>query len=399
MLTSRESSILQGSIMNTHEYQAKEVLKNYNIPVPDFEVVEESEGVAAKCKERGWNEVVVKAQLHAGGRGKSGAIKIVDSPEEAEKCAKELFSLKIATAQSAGYELPVNHVMITPKIPIEHEYYLSCVIDRKRGKVVMIASPEGGVDIEQIAEETPEKILKVDIPDSGALPDYLIRQVCSFMGWSDEMEIQASQILSGIAQAFQESDALLLEINPLVTSQGQLMALDAKMNIDDNALFRQPQIASYYDPKQLTQREVRAHEHDLSYIAMEGDVGCMVNGAGLAMATMDLIHVVGGEPANFLDVGGSATEERIAEGFQIITSDSNVKSILVNIFGGIMNCATIAKGVISAIEHAPLSVPLIIRMEGNNVEAAKEIINKSGIKATMYSDLKEAAHAAVQAAK
>lgn len=355
--------------MDTHEYQAKEVLKGYGIPIPEFGVATKIGEVEKVIKHLGLKEAVVKIQVHAGGRGKAGGVKFAKTPEEIIKAAEKLIGMKMVNNQTGPEGVIAHEVLITRPIDIKKEYYLGAVIDRERAVPILIASPEGGMEIEEVAEKHPEKILKLPIELDGTMRSYRLVRLCNFMGWKGEQAKEGTRIARGLAKAFIDTDASLLEINPFVESpDGKLWALDAKLSVDDNALYRQPDIAAYYDPKQVSENEVAAKEHDLAYIALDGNIGCMVNGAGLAMATMDIIQYYGGKPANFLDVGGGASKEKVAAAFKIILSDPKVKAILVNIFGGIMNCATLAEGIIAAVTEMGIKVPLVVRMEGTNVE-------------------------------
>lgn len=382
--------------MNIHEYQAKTILREYGIPIPDFFIVSSPEEVSDLLL----TKAVVKIQVHAGGRGKAGGVKIAHSPDEIKSAVKRLLGLKIINNQTGKEGITAQKVLISTLVDYKKEYYLGAVIDRDKGQATLIASPEGGVEIEEIAARTPERILKTSIQRNGALRNYQLIEIVKFMGWSGEIAEQGKKIVSRLAKAFVETDASLIEINPLVlTTGGDLVALDAKMSIDDNALFRQPQIASFYDPSQLNPYEARAKEFDLAYVALDGEIGCMVNGAGLAMATMDIIHYYGGSPANFLDVGGGASQEKVAEGFKIILSDPKVKAILVNIFGGIMNCVTLAAGIITATNDLLVHVPLIVRMEGTHVDKGKKILADSELDILIADDLGDAARKAVAAAK
>ncbi|MEX0961941.1 MAG: ADP-forming succinate--CoA ligase subunit beta [Simkaniaceae bacterium] len=386
--------------MNTHEYQAKEILRQYNIPVPDFKVVRDLNEVEAALKELNLNEAIVKIQVHAGGRGKAGGVKYCKSVSEIKLAAKELLGFKLVNNQTGAAGNISKVILLTRPVDIEKEYYLGAVIDRENGRATLIASPEGGVEIEEVAAKTPEKILTLPIALDGKLKPYQLYTFTKFMGWEGEKAKSGAQIASAVAKAFIESDGSLLEINPLVEdTEGKLWAVDAKLSIDENALFRQEKIARCYDPSQITQSEAEAIEHDLAYIGLKGEIGCMVNGAGLAMATMDIIQYYGASPANFLDVGGSATKEKVAEGFKIILSDPDVKAILVNIFGGIMNCRTIAEGVISAVQELHLHVPLIVRLEGTNVDEGKRLLKESNLEIIAAEDLNDAAQKAVKAVK
>lgn len=385
--------------MNIHEFQAKNILKKYGIPVPDYVVISEFEQLAAALDKLEVNQAVFKVQVHAGGRGKAGGVKVAKNREEMRQVLKDLLHLKIVNNQTGPEGIIARQVLISPLVDIEKEYYLGAIIDRQKGQAVLIASPEGGVDIEEVAEKSPEKILTVPISFNGQLKPFQQLKIAQFMGWKGELAKQGMLLAKNLARAFIETDSSLLEINPLVLSQGALIALDAKLSVDENALYRQPEIASYYDPSQIPPNEAAARAYDLAYVALDGEIGCMVNGAGLAMATMDIIHHYGGAPANFLDVGGGATQEKVAEGFKIILSDPKVKAILVNIFGGIMNCVTLAAGIIAAAGELNVTVPLIIRMEGTNVEKGKKMLEDSGVNIIIANGLAEAAEKVVAAAR
>jgi len=386
--------------MNTHEYQAKEVLKKYGMPIPAF-------GVAASVGEAeqvvqllGLKQAVVKIQVHAGGRGKAGGVKFAKSKEEIAKACKDLIGMKMVNNQTGPQGVVAHKVLITDPVDIAKEYYLGAIIDRENAVPILIASPEGGMEIEEVAEKTPEKILKLPIQLDGSVRSYHLVRLANFMGWKGETAKQGMKTAKALAKAFIETDADLLEINPLVeTPDGDIWAVDAKLSIDDNALFRQKEIASFFDPSQISPNEVTAKEYDLAYISLEGNIGCMVNGAGLAMSTMDIIHHYGGKPANFLDVGGGADKEKVAEGCKIILADPNVKAILVNIFGGIMNCATIAEGVIAAAKELGIKVPLIVRLEGTNVEQGRKILEESSLKIISAKGMADAAEKAVESIK
>ncbi|MGC1878074.1 MAG: ADP-forming succinate--CoA ligase subunit beta [Rhabdochlamydiaceae bacterium] len=378
--------------MNTHEYQAKKILKQYNIPIPDFEVASKIHDVDVIIKHLGLKEAVIKIQVHAGGRGKAGGVKFAKTPDEIVKVAEQLLGMKMVNNQTGPEGVIAHKVLISKPIDIKKEYYLGAVIDRENAVPILIASPEGGVEIEEVAAKSPDKILKVPIEFDGSVRGFRLVKLCKFMGWKGEMAKMGAQIARGVARAFIETDASLLEINPLVESKdGKLWALDAKLSIDDNALYRQPEITALYDHTQHLENEVLAKEYDLAYIALDGNIGCMVNGAGLAMATMDIIKYYGGKPANFLDVGGGASKEKVAAGFKIILSDKKVKAILVNIFGGIMNCATLAEGIITAMNEMGIKVPLVVRMEGTNVEEGKKLLEKSKLPIITADHLTEAA--------
>jgi succinyl-CoA synthetase beta subunit len=378
--------------MNTHEYQAKEILKRYHIPIPEFGVASKSHDVEPIIRHLGLKEAVIKIQVHAGGRGKAGGVKFAKTPEEIVKVAENLIGMKIVNNQTGPLGVIAHKVLISKPLDIKKEYYLGAVIDRENAVPILIASPEGGMEIEEVAAKAPDKILKIPIEFDGNVRGFRLVKLCKFMGWKGEMAKIGAHIAKAVAKVFIDTDASLLEINPLVESpDGKLWALDAKLSIDDNALFRQPEITSFYDHTQQTENEVAAKEFELAYIALDGNIGCMVNGAGLAMATMDIIKYYGGMPANFLDVGGGASKEKVSAGFKIILSDPKVKAILVNIFGGIMNCATLAEGIIDAVREMGIKVPLVVRMEGTNVEEGKRLLEKSKLPIITADGLTEAA--------
>ncbi len=379
--------------MNLHEYQAKEILKEYGVPVPPFGVATKHGEAEKVVRDLGLKEAVVKIQVHAGGRGKAGGVKFAKTPEEIISVASHLIGMKMVNNQTGPDGVIAHKVLISQPVDISKEYYLGAIIDRNLAQPILIASPEGGMEIEEIAHKSPDKILRVPIEMDGSVRPFHLLYLAKFMGWHHPEE--GIKIAQAVAKLFIEKDASLLEINPLVEDKAKhLWALDAKLAIDDNALYRQPEIAEFYDPSQISKNEVAAKKHDLSYIALDGNIGCMVNGAGLAMATMDLIQTCGGKPANFLDVGGSATADKIAEGFKILVSDPHVKAILVNIFGGIMNCATIAEGILAAAEG--LHVPLVVRMEGTNVEEGRKMLAKSQLKIESADSLEDAAQKVVK---
>lgn len=386
--------------MNLHEYQAKEILKKYGIPVPDQCVISKSEDVLPALKSLGIEEAVIKVQIHAGGRGKAGGVKLAKGKEQILAEAKALLGMKIVNGQTGKEGVIAEKILISPISAFDKEYYLGAVIDRKSAQAILIASPEGGMEIEEVAVRSPEKILKLPIPQDGKMRNYQLWEVAKFMGWEAKEREEGLHLVKQIAKVFIELDASLLEINPLVRlKEGGLMALDAKLAIDDNALFRHRELAQAFDERQLPLLEAESRHFDLAYIALDGSIGCMVNGAGLAMATMDIIEYYGGKPANFLDVGGGATKEKVAQGFKILLKDPKVKAILVNIFGGIMNCETLSEGIVSAAREVGLHIPLVVRMEGTNVEKGKEILAKSGLKITVANGLAEAAESAVKAVK
>jgi succinyl-CoA synthetase beta subunit len=378
--------------MNTHEYQAKQILKRYKIPIPEFEVASKNHEIDRIIKDLKLKEAVIKIQVHAGGRGKAGGVKFAKTPEEIIKIGEQLLGMKMVNNQTGPEGVIAHKILISKPLDIKKEFYLGAVIDRDRAEPILIASPEGGMEIEEVAAKHPEKILKVPIELDGSVRGFRLVHLCKFMGWKGEAAKIGAQIAKGVAQAFIDTDASLLEINPLIESpDGKLWALDAKLSIDDNALFRQSEIAGFYDHTQVSENEVLAKEFDLAYIALEGNIGCMVNGAGLAMATMDIIQYNGGKPSNFLDVGGGASKEKVAAGFKIILNDPKVKAILVNIFGGIMNCATLAEGIIAAMQELGIKVPLVVRMEGTNVEHGKKLLEKSKLPIITADGLAEAA--------
>ncbi|WP_068470056.1 ADP-forming succinate--CoA ligase subunit beta [Candidatus Protochlamydia phocaeensis] len=386
--------------MNTHEFQAKQILQRYGIPIPPFYVVSSLPEVEELLRKHEWQSAVLKVQIHAGGRGKAGGVKVASSPEAIRQAARELLGKKIINQQTGPEGMVAHQLLISPTIAIAKEFYLGAFISRERAQSVVIASPVGGVDIEQVAQQTPEKVLIIPIPLEGELRSYQLLRLVKFMGWKEGLAKQGMALIKGLVQAFSATDASLLEINPLVeTKQGELVALDAKLVVDDNALFRQPEIKAFFDPTQVSANEARAQQQELAYVALDGNIGCMVNGAGLAMATMDIIQYFGGRPANFLDVGGGASKEKVAEGFKILLSDPKVKAILVNIFGGIMNCETLASGIIEAAREQHLHVPLIVRMEGTNVEKGKQLLQESHLNIKIANSLTEAAQEAVNVAK
>jgi len=386
--------------MNLHEYQSKHLFEQYAMPVPDNRVVSSVADVSAALDALDTNKWVVKAQVHAGGRGKAGGVKLTDKRDEVTHFVGEMLGTNLVTFQTDEKGQPINHVLIEETCNIENEFYLGAVIDRATRRVVIMASTEGGVEIEKVADETPEKILRTTIDPMLGLMAYQCRKLAFGLGLHGEQVKQFTKLLSGLAKLFIEKDLGLVEINPLVvTKEGHLLCLDGKINVDDNAIYRQPALMEMRDASQEDERENRAKEWDLNYIALEGSIGCMVNGAGLAMATMDLIKLHGGDPANFLDVGGGATKERVAEAFKIILSDDNVKTVLVNIFGGIVRCDLIAEGVIGAIEEVGVKVPIVVRLEGNNAEVGSQLLKDSGLNIIAASGLTDAAEKAVAAVK
>ena len=386
--------------MNVHEYQAKEILKKYNIPIYPYVVVKNDKDVEQAIDSLGVTQAAVKVQVHAGGRGKAGGVKIAKTREEIIENTKQLLGMKLVTKQTGEEGIICHEVMITELCDISKEYYLGILVDRDHALPLLMVSPEGGMDIEEVAEKNPDAIMKVHLDLDGNIDPSKLEQLCDFMKWEDETRAMAKEMVPALCKAFVENDGAILEINPLTEDpDGKLWALDAKFSIDDSALFRHPEIASMYDPTQGTPQEAVAHDMDLAYIALDGNIGCMVNGAGLAMATMDLIKYHGASPANFLDVGGSATKEKVTKSFSLILSDKSVKAILVNIFGGIMKCDIIAEGIIAAAKEMDIKVPLIVRLEGTNVDKGKELLKKSGLSIVTADDLTDAAKKAVAEVK
>jgi succinyl-CoA synthetase beta subunit len=389
--------------MNLHEYQAKKILREYDIPVPGSEVVWDADSAVEAANKLGGQRWVVKAQVHAGGRGKAGGVKIVSDKDALFDAAKNLLGRNLVTFQTDEHGQPINQVLIEEPSDIARELYLGAVIDRATSRIVFMASTEGGVEIEKVAEETPEKILKVIVDPLVGLQAFQCRELFFDLKLAENQMREFTHILQNLYKLFVERDLGLLEINPLVvTGSGKLICLDAKFNVDDNALYRQSEIREMRDTTQEDERETRAQQWQLNYIALDGDIGCMVNGAGLAMATMDLIKLEGGNPANFLDVGGGATRERVTEAFKIIVSDKNVKGILVNIFGGIVRCDLIADGIISAVSEVGVNVPVVVRLEGNNAELGAKKLAESGmniIAANGFSDAAKQIVAQVKAKK
>lgn len=382
--------------MNLHEYQAKDVFARFGIPVPAGRQASSIEDARQAAKGLGGDRWVVKAQVHAGGRGKAGGVKLVDSLEAVEAATEAMLGQQLVTKQTGAEGLPIHSVYVEETSEIDRELYLSVVVDRASERLVFMASPAGGMDIEEVAEATPEKIMNISVHPAAGLQPYQARQLGFFLGLDKKQVGQFGKILDGLHGIFQECDASLVEINPLITTKsGDLLPLDAKINIDDNALYRRKDIAEYRDPSQEDEKERAAAAHGLNYITLDGDIGCMVNGAGLAMATMDLIKLHGGEPANFLDVGGGTTAERVAEAFKLITSGADVKAILVNIFGGIVRCDLIAEGIVAAVKEVGINIPVIARLEGTNVEQGRKILEESGFGIIPATDLTDAAKRAV----
>jgi len=382
--------------MNLHEYQAKKLFTEYGIPVPDGIPAETAEAAHAAAMELGGDLWVVKAQVHAGGRGKAGGVKLARSPQEVQQYAGEMLGTRLVTHQSGPEGLPINCVYVEAGSDIERELYLSMLVDREVSKVCFIASAAGGMDIEQVAAETPEQILTVAISPQNGVQDQQALELSAGLDLNEKQSSQFSDLIERLYRLFLECDASLVEVNPLIiTGGGDVLALDAKINIEDNALFRQQRLMKLRDPSQEDPKEREAAEHDLNYVSLDGDIACMVNGAGLAMATMDLIKLHGGEPANFLDVGGGATSERVANAFKLILSNQNVSAILVNIFGGIVRCDLIAQGIIAAVKEVGVRVPVVVRLEGTNVIKGRTLLAESGLDIIAADDLTDAAQKAV----
>ena len=366
--------------MNIHEYQGKEILRKYGVSVPNGKVAFTVEEAVEAAKELGTEVCVVKAQIHAGGRGKAGGVKVAKNLEEVRTYANEILGKTLVTHQTGPEGKEVKRLLIEEGCDIKKEYYVGLVLDRATSRVVLMASEEGGTEIEEVAENTPEKIFKEVIDPVIGLMPYQARRIAFNINIPHDLVNQAVKFMIGLYNAYIEKDCSIAEINPLVvTGDGKVMALDAKLNFDSNALYRQKDIVEYRDLEEEDPKEIEASKYDLSYISLDGNIGCMVNGAGLAMSTMDIIKHYGGDPANFLDVGGGATAEKVTEAFKIILSDANVKGIFVNIFGGIMKCDVIAEGVVEAAKQVGLQVPLVVRLEGTNVELGKKILNESGL--------------------
>lgn len=383
--------------MNLHEYQAKKLFSKYGLPVPEGEVVRSPEEAIDAASKIGGDRWVVKAQVHAGGRGKAGGVRLVSGKDELKKTVKEMIGTNLVTYQTGPEGQPIHQVLIEELSNIGKELYIGVVVDRSSRRVVFMASTEGGVEIEKVAEKTPEKILYVTVdPLVGILP-YQCRELGFALGLKPDQIKQLTNMLTGLYRMFVQCDLSLVEVNPLViTKEGDLIALDGKVNVDDNALYRQPELRDMRDTTQEDERETRAQHWELNYIALDGDIGCMVNGAGLAMATMDLIKLNGGEPANFLDVGGGATKERVTEAFKIILSDKKVKGVLVNIFGGIVRCDLIADGIISAVAEVGIEIPVVVRLEGNNAELGAKKLEESGLNIIAAKSFTDAAQKIVK---
>jgi len=386
--------------MNLHEYQGKALFAEYNLPVSKGVVIFEPEEALKACRDIGGTKWVVKAQVHAGGRGKAGGVKLVDTPDDAIDFARSWLGKKLVTYQTDTNGQLVNSILVEECTDIDQELYLSAVIDRDSQRIVFIGSSEGGVNIEEVAENTPVKIIYESIdPLCGAQP-FQARKIAKILNLNNTQTRQFVPMLQNLTKLFIEKDLALLEINPLViTSGGNLHCLDAKVSIDSNAIYRQPEIAEMHDSSQEDPREAEAARNDLSYVSLDGNIGCMVNGAGLAMGTMDTIKYYGGNPANFLDVGGTATQERVSKAFKIILDDPEVKVVLVNIFGGIVRCDLIAEGVIAAIEEVGVNIPVVVRLEGNNADLGSQILSQAGVKIESINNLADAAKKSVELAK
>ncbi len=393
--------------MNIHEYQAKELLQKFGVATPPGKAVRTADEAEAAARELGTQDLVVKAQVHAGGRGKGkfangfkGGVHLCKSPAEARELASKMLGQTLVTHQTGAAGRVVNTVLVAKSVEIEREVYFAILLDRATGAPMIVASTEGGVEIEAVAEKTPEKIIREPVDRLAGLQPYQTRKLAKQLGFTSEQIKPAAKLFDGLYRTFLALDCSMVEVNPLVvTDQGEVLALDAKFNFDDNALYRHPEVAAMRDTGEEDPREVEASKYGLNYIGLDGNIACLVNGAGLAMATMDIIKFYGGSPANFLDVGGGATEEQVTQAFKLLVSDENVKAILVNIFGGIMKCDVIAQGIVNAVKAVNLPVPLVVRLEGTNVDAGKKIIADSGLPVTTADDLGDAAQKAVKAAE
>ncbi|MCP5279615.1 MAG: ADP-forming succinate--CoA ligase subunit beta [Thiobacillus sp.] len=386
--------------MNLHEYQAKAVLRDYGVPTPRGTVINNAEGCGAAVAELGGLPLVAKAQIHAGGRGKAGGVKVCRADAELQQFASGLLGSRLVTYQNAPDGQPVNALLIEETLPIARELYLSITVDRAAERIGLVASAAGGMEIEEVARTSPEKILKEWVNPVTGLMDYQGRNLAFGLGLAGEQIGAFVKLVKTLYRVFLEKDLSLLEINPLVvTTEGAILPLDCKMSVDDNALYRQKPLAEQADMSQIDAKEAEAHAHNVNYIALSGNIGCMVNGAGLAMATMDLIKLSGGQPANFLDVGGGATADSVSEAFRIILADPNVRSVLINIFGGIVRCDLIAEGIIQAVKEVGVKVPVIVRLEGTNAEKGRELLAASGLAILAANDLTEAAKLAVEKAQ
>jgi succinyl-CoA synthetase beta subunit len=386
--------------MEIHEYQAKELLADFGVPVPRGGLAYSPEQAAYRATEIGGNQWVVKAQIHSGGRGKAGGIKVCSNEHEVWDAAEELLGKRLVTHQTGQRGKVVYRLFVESAAPIQREIYLGFVLDRKSERVMVVASAEGGMEIEEIAQERPDSILRVSVEPAVGMQAFQARELAFGLGLEPELTAQAVSTILGCYRAFRELDATMVEINPLVvTGEGALLALDAKMSFDDNALFRRPNISELRDKSQEDPRETQAEDRGLSYVGLDGNIGCIVNGAGLAMATMDMIKHAGGEPANFLDIGGGATPERVAKAFRLVLSDDKVEAILVNIFAGINRCDWVAEGIVQALEKEPVDVPLVVRLSGTNIEEGRQILTRSGLPIIRANTLAEAADRVVEAWK
>jgi succinyl-CoA synthetase beta subunit len=385
--------------MNLHEFQSKKLFAEYGIPVPKGAIADSAAGAIAAARELGGRVWVVKAQVHAGGRGKAGGVKVVKDLDAVGAAAANMLGTRLVTHQTGPEGLPVERVYVEQGSNIAREYYLSVVLNRDAGRIAFVASAAGGMEIEEVAEREPHKILRVDVHPAAGLQDYQCRQLAFGLGLTGAPIAQFGRIARALYRLYLERDASLVEVNPLIlTGEGQLVALDAKINIEDNALFRQQDLAAMRDPSQEDPMERRAAEHELNYVSLDGNIACMVNGAGLAMATMDLIQLHGGAPANFLDVGGGATKDRVSAAFKLILSNPKVAAILINIFGGIVRCDMIAEGIIAAVKEVGVTIPVVVRLEGTNAPRARELLEGSGLGVIPASDLTDAANKAVRMA-
>lgn len=386
--------------MNLHEYQSKQLFAEYGVAIPEGGVASSADEAWKVAQRLGGDLWVVKAQVHAGGRGKAGGVKVVKSEQELRDYTSSLIGSKLVTLQTGEKGLPIHQVYVEQGLNIERELYLSALVDRATEKVLFMASTEGGMDIEEVAEATPEKILTTVVDPAAGLQPYQVRDIGFGLGLDKPQIAKLQKFMSALYQVFLDKDLSMVEINPLiVTKEGDLVALDAKINVDSNALYRHPELVAMRDLSQEDEAEARAAEHDLNYVTLEGNIGCMVNGAGLAMATMDVIKLCGGEPSNFLDVGGGATAERVAEAFKLILGGEGVEAILVNIFGGIVRCDMIAEGIIEAVKQVGVTIPVVVRLEGTNVEKGYELLNNSGLALITGENLTDAAQKVVAAAK
>jgi succinyl-CoA synthetase beta subunit len=382
--------------MKIHEYQGKELLQKFGVPVPRGIVARTTDEAYEAAKELGTDVVVVKAQIHAGGRGKGGGVKLARSPEEARKVAGEILGMNLITHQTGPEGREVRVLLIEEGLPIDKEFYLGIVLDRASGRPVFMASAAGGMDIEEVAANTPEKIMKEQIDPAVGFRSFQARKLAFFLGLPPELINPAAKFMQALYTAYEQMDASLLEINPfLLTKDSRLIALDAKVNFDDNALFRHKDYTDLRDLNEEEPLEIEASKFDLNYIKLDGNIACMVNGAGLAMATMDIIKLAGGEPANFLDVGGGASQERVEAAFRILLADENVRAVLINIFGGIVRCDMVARGVVGAAQNLNLRVPVVVRLEGTNVEEGQRVIRDSGMNFTVANGMKDAAEKVV----